>query len=371
MTNLFAADLSVKQVVLASSDAPLSEIRQKVDKSEHGVEVFRQFDAFVRRFFFMSNRDEDVSTKRWIHDNSVPWALLCASLRAVTNTAEPFDVVLQRIKAMLSAETKIVRSRETEGYHRGYAACVAAVSQVLGSSEHVEGFKDFVAALRRLLELKEMIHVVYTVNNCFLRDAIVSMCFRSNLAQRSGPHFDGTTLNRSHPVFTLTYTQLKNIWALPVKEQELMLRNSHLAYSMSSGMTPPTYIGTGAGKFDVNDGADGNAEGTAVEVASGESFKGVGCSGGVASGHACVIDSLDEAGKMKKGDVLVTRYTDPSWTPLFSLACAVVLVDGGILSHAAVVARELKLPCVVQIKQAMGLNGVIVVDGSKGTVTKK
>jgi hypothetical protein len=43
-----------------------------------------------------------------------------------------------------------------------------------------------------------------------------------------------------------------------------------------------------------------------------------------------------------KGGVLVTSYTDPSWSPLFSLCSAVILVDGGVLSHAAVVAREMK-----------------------------
>ena len=49
---------------------------------------------------------------------------------------------------------------------------------------------------------------------------------------------------------------------------------------------------------------------------------------------------------------MVTRYTDPSWTPLFSLISAVVLEEGGILSHAAVVARECGIPAITRAASA-------------------
>ncbi len=65
----------------------------------------------------------------------------------------------------------------------------------------------------------------------------------------------------------------------------------------------------------------------------------------------------------------MTSYTDPSWSPLFSLCSAVILVDGGVLSHAAVVAREMKIPCVVGIKSALSLHGkTVTINGGKGTV---
>lgn len=105
------------------------------------------------------------------------------------------------------------------------------------------------------------------------------------------------------------------------------------------------------------------------KVVDGQILKGVGCASGKVSGIARVITSLDEASVMQKGDILVTKYTDPSWCPLFSLASAVVLVDGGVLSHAAVVAREMGIPCVMQIKDAISLSGkTIVVDGTNGVV---
>jgi len=101
-------------------------------------------------------------------------------------------------------------------------------------------------------------------------------------------------------------------------------------------------------------------------------FVGVGCSAGVAEGPARIVSDLSQAGLVKKGDVLFTLYTNPSWTPLFSLVSAVVLEQGGMLSHAAVVSRECGVPCVVQAPNITQLvrNGQRVrVDGATGTIT--
>jgi pyruvate,water dikinase len=70
-------------------------------------------------------------------------------------------------------------------------------------------------------------------------------------------------------------------------------------------------------------------------------------SGGSASGPARVVLSATQAGDLGKGYVLVCPSTDPSWTPLFMNAVALVLERGGSLSHGAVVARELGLPAII------------------------
>jgi len=75
---------------------------------------------------------------------------------------------------------------------------------------------------------------------------------------------------------------------------------------------------------------------------------------------------------VQKGDILVTVYTNPSWTPLFSLVAGIILEEGGILSHSAVVARECGIPCVVQVERARSIirDGQRVrVDGESGTIT--
>ena len=98
---------------------------------------------------------------------------------------------------------------------------------------------------------------------------------------------------------------------------------------------------------------------------------GTGCSPGRVTGPARVVRGLDELGRVEPGDVLVCRTTDPAWTPLFHVVAAVVSETGGVLSHAAIVAREVGVPAVVGAVDARSRitdGQVVVVDGTRGTV---
>ena len=81
--------------------------------------------------------------------------------------------------------------------------------------------------------------------------------------------------------------------------------------------------------------------------------------------------SLAEAERLQPGDVLVARTTMPAWTPLFAVASALVTEVGGMLSHAAVTAREYGLPAVLGVPDATKRirDGQLVeVDGAEGLV---
>jgi len=94
-------------------------------------------------------------------------------------------------------------------------------------------------------------------------------------------------------------------------------------------------------------------------------------SSGRACGPARIIHSPDASARLQPGDILVCPYTDPTWTPLFAVAAAVVADSGGPLSHAAIVAREYGIPAVLGTGNATSLpDGVeLIVDGTAGTVT--
>jgi pyruvate,water dikinase len=103
----------------------------------------------------------------------------------------------------------------------------------------------------------------------------------------------------------------------------------------------------------------------------GGAVRGEGASPGVARGRARVVAGLDDFRRVRAGDVLVAATTTPAWTPLFPSIAALVTETGGILSHAAIVAREYGLPAVVGARDAMKLlpdGGMVQVDGSAGTV---
>lgn len=98
---------------------------------------------------------------------------------------------------------------------------------------------------------------------------------------------------------------------------------------------------------------------------------GIGVVGATVTGTArVVLDPMDA--DLDDGDILVCRTTDPSWTPLFMLADALVIDTGGAMSHGAIVARELGVTCVINTvtgTRDIPDGATITVDGSTGTVT--
>ena len=94
--------------------------------------------------------------------------------------------------------------------------------------------------------------------------------------------------------------------------------------------------------------------------------------GGVASGPARVIREPAEFAGLRSGDVLVCPYTNPSWTPLFARAAAVVVDTGSVASHAAIVAREYGIAAVMGTGNGTAVlkdGQLVTVDGTSGTVT--
>jgi len=109
-----------------------------------------------------------------------------------------------------------------------------------------------------------------------------------------------------------------------------------------------------------------------TQFCEGHAWRGLGVSPGSATGNVRVIvDPVEQAGQLRPGDVLVARATDPGWTPLFLIASAAVIERGGMLSHAAIVAREVGIPVVVDVAQATSAlhdGDRVRVDGSTGLV---
>jgi pyruvate,water dikinase len=96
-----------------------------------------------------------------------------------------------------------------------------------------------------------------------------------------------------------------------------------------------------AGKFQRVEAPDGALVGLPVSAGSIE-------------GRARVMLDMSEA-DLEPGDILVTAYTDPSWTPVFLLIAGLVTEVGGLMTHGAVIAREYGLPAVVGVEHATRL----------------
>jgi phosphohistidine swiveling domain-containing protein len=100
-------------------------------------------------------------------------------------------------------------------------------------------------------------------------------------------------------------------------------------------------------------------------------LQGTAASSGRTTGVAQVVMSIDELPCLKENSILVTRFTDPAWTPCFHKISGLVTEIGGILSHGAIIAREYGIPAVTGIEHVfnyLSTGDVITVDGTEGKV---
>jgi pyruvate,water dikinase len=100
-------------------------------------------------------------------------------------------------------------------------------------------------------------------------------------------------------------------------------------------------------------------------------LRGLGAAPGMAAGPVSLLATLSDAGKFADGAVLVTRMTAPDWVPLMRRAAAIVTDSGGMTCHAAIVSRELGIPCVVGTQDATKTlrdGELVTVDATRGLV---
>ncbi len=177
------------------------------------------------------------------------------------------------------------------------------------------------------------------------------------------------TLAEPTDIFMLFVDELGDVIEgyLPDIRQQIPARHAHRAYLAS--LEPP---------FIINGRPDPLSEwhvrgARPVELLRvGDVLTGVQGCPGKATGRARVILDPSDPLALEPGDILVAPVTDPSWTPLFVPAGAVVVDVGAALSHAVIVSRELGIPCVasaVDATRRIPDGAIIEVDGDAATVT--
>ncbi|MFO1375551.1 MAG: PEP/pyruvate-binding domain-containing protein [Steroidobacteraceae bacterium] len=125
---------------------------------------------------------------------------------------------------------------------------------------------------------------------------------------------------------------------------------------------PPLYL---------RDGEEYREDAGVATVQDGALLAGIGTSRGTVTGTARVVHDLEDIGRVRAGEILVTNSTDPGWTPVFAVISGLVLETGGMLAHGSCLSREYGLPAVT-VANATRLipdGATITVDGSTGQVS--
>ena len=151
-------------------------------------------------------------------------------------------------------------------------------------------------------------------------------------------------LREREDIFYLTFQELHDVVRTNQVDDQLVRRRQD-AFSSYHALTPPRVL--------TSDGEVVAGAYRGVNVPGG-ALAGLPVSAGTVEGRARVMHDLAQA-DLEAGDILVTAYTDPSWTPVFVAITGLVTEVGGQMTHGAVIAREYGVPAVVGVEHATRL----------------
>ena len=151
-------------------------------------------------------------------------------------------------------------------------------------------------------------------------------------------------LRESEDIFYLRFDEIRDL----VRTQQAgdqVIRERRAAFAMDQALTPPRVL--------TSDGECLMGSHRRDDLPA-DALVGLPASAGTVEGRARVVLDLADA-DLEAGDILVTAYTDPSWTPAFVAASGLVTEVGGMMTHGAVIAREYGVPAVVGVEHATRL----------------
>jgi pyruvate,water dikinase len=168
--------------------------------------------------------------------------------------------------------------------------------------------------------------------------------YKQALVEEAGRLMQAHVLREKEDIFYLSFQELHDVVRANHVDDELISQRKD-AFKSYRALTPPRVF--------TSDGEVIAGTYRRVDVPAG-ALVGLPVSAGTIEGRARVILDMAEA-DFEVGDILVTAYTDPSWTPVFLAITGLVTEAGGLMTHGAVIAREYGLPAVVGVEQATRL----------------
>jgi phosphoenolpyruvate synthase/pyruvate phosphate dikinase len=214
--------------------------------------------------------------------------------------------------------------------------------------ELLERLRALPGGERKADEAKRMIDRVRTFIGYreYPKYSIVSryLVYKQALLEEAERLVQADVLREKEDIFYLTFQELHDVVRTHEVDDQIISEGKH-AFRSYQALTPPRVLTSEgeviAGAYRRDDLPTGALIGLPV-------------SGGTIEGRARVILDMAEA-ELEPGDILVTAYTDPSWSPLFVAIKGLVTEVGGLMTHGAVIAREYGLPAVVGVEHATRL----------------
>lgn len=288
----------------------LDELR----KRQGGSETAKVFEAFFARYGMRCPGEIDISKPRFAEEPS-------------------------KILPVVLADIKLPKGHAEQKFRQGRQESDAAVKTLISAAKQKWGVRKAeklakqLSFYRNFLGLRESPKYYWMRRYWEYKQAIIREAEKLVRAGR---------LRSIDDIYYLRLPELTDLFAgkyQPDYGEIDVLRADYAKYDV---LTPPRLM------FSDGEVVEGEYNRKIPQGA----LPGLAVSSGVAEGRARVILNIKDMGKIEKGDILVTKFTDPSWTPAFISIGGLVTEVGGMATHGAVVTREYGLPAVVGVTDA-------------------
>jgi pyruvate,water dikinase len=303
-------------------------------KFNGGQKIYNGINAFLDRYGMRCAGEIDITRTRW---SEKPISLVAVILSNIRN--------LEQGESNRKFEQGLNKALKKE------QDLLDRLKQLPGGEQKAEETKRMISLLRNLIGFRE--YPKYSMVSRYL-------LYKQALLKEAEQLVQANVMHEKEDIYYLSFEELREVVRTNKPDYQIIDKRKD-EYKLYRKLNPPRII--------TSDG----------EILSGtykrenlptNTIVGLAVSSGIIEGRARVILNMDDA-YLEDGDILVTAFTDPSWTPLFVSIKGLVTEVGGLMTHGAVIAREYGLPAVVGVENATKIikdGQIIRVHGTEGYV---
>jgi len=312
----------------------------------NSTEFANAVTQFLNQNDFHSDAELEITTPRWGEDASRVHQMIADMIASGVTPTDP-ETSSARQRQEFKDEVESVHSRISS------AANISRFSRW----QFRRSFDSQLKRVRTFLSRREAMRELSTRAYYLVRLALIESARR--LVARG-------ELKNINEIFQLSWSESLDaqMGTLSGAELRSLIEKRTLFYDAYRNFQAPNEFGSGVSQI--------SAASLVSEENGSRVLRGVGCSPGVFEGPVKVIEKVEDMRQINEGDILVTKFTDPGWTPVLGLVRGIITEVGGMLSHAAVISREYGIPAVLNLPGAMKeleRANRVRIDGNTGKIT--
>ncbi len=321
------------EIINYFSKAEDSSFFHELIKLEGGKSAAKTLYSFLDKYGMRCPGEIDITKPRWVEK---PTALI------------PF--IISNIKSFEVNSTEKFEQGRREAEERA-AELLRRIEELPGGKQKAKKTRAMISRLRNVIGFRE--YPKYS----FIKRFYI---YKKALLIEASKLVELGVLKEREDIYFLYLQELRDVIRTKHVDYSLIIKRKE-EYALYSKLTPPRIM---TSEGEIISGAYKSDKIPAGALA------GVPVSSGIIEGRARVVTKVEDA-KLEDGDILVTVFTDPSWTPLFVTVKGLVTEVGGLMTHGAVITREYGIPGVVGVENATRLikdGARIRVNGTEGYV---